>query len=424
MSQATPTTVQVSSQNDLQVSEARLRNILDKQHVNKDISLRIKTIKAELLPYLEEEKALESGKEKQTDASGKQLFMDNKKPALIPLTEEKRVAYTERRVKFAERKKVLVDELDALSNAKIRFSDNVSIVVSTYCEEVVKELADFAMSNCLLQESKIAKLAHLHTKGVEQLSLYPLIKDLPLWRSPPIEPVKVKKEPVAKGTEVPKAPKVPKEKSEKTSLVYYISEIFRELTHPVKYGTDGVPLMETVKNKKGEESKQESRVQDGKYHEIRVSTKLKEYLSSLLIESLAELSPVLQLELQARQIKTVSEATVVHIIKRKMIAGCESKDQLIYRKVSVPDPKVLKAQAEKKAEAKKNKTVATDLLTADQIPKIEVTRIEKETTYVCPGFDRLKKAIDARLEHYEKTKKEDAAKKEEASKKEEKPATV
>jgi len=390
------------------ISESRARKIMDDKGVNRDVSTEIKQLKKKLEPYDKEEKALKEGKEIQCDVTGKPLVLD-KQPATIPLSEQRKKEFEDRQAKFAPERKKIESRLKSLSSAKIRFSENVSWALCAILEEMVNEMLVYAIKGCIIKERKIIHIEHLQSKGSDKLLIYPLIKDLHSWQHPPV---------VVEQTKEEKAE--PKAKVEKTgdSLAYYIQEICRELTRPTKRDSAGNPILFDKKNKKGGVVKSVVRDEEGEFSKIRMSTELKEYISHLLLEFIARLDPLLQLELQTVKIKTISKEILMHVIKMIMVDGCTYVTKLVTKtpeQVAIEKEKIRAdkeqhekdlGKAPKKPKVPKAKAVpvTTNGTKAEEKPVVPAEphdTIEKQIIFNCPGYDVIEKKVEHLMEQFD-----------------------
>lgn len=400
----------------LTISDSRVRRLVDKQCVNRAASEKIRFLKNKARPYEEAKKALNNGYEYQKDAAGKPILSsdDKKHPLTVDLTEKRR-SELEQFLKSEEKNyDSIKDEITALSNSRIRFSDGVAVTFCTVLEYIVNELFEFAMKNCLVNDKKIIHVHHLNREGAEKLRCYPLIRNLPSWRNPPAHKPKSKE-----GGENQEQTQT----SDKSStFFYYITSLCREITHPTEFDANGNPVVKVVKDKRVV-----SRKQDGEYSSIRASTEIKNYINNLLVEFLERLSPLIQLQLQSMKVKTITEDTVLQVIHSIMVDGVPVEEKLIYEKKEVVENEALRKLKDQKAEFKKQCDDADRQGKArpnkpqfermEDLPKKTVLVVEKELVFGNDAFDKIKECVDEKLKIFHEKKEEEKKKKEEEKEK-------
>jgi histone H3/H4 len=402
----TPKTEQVEKQpevkapkdvvvDDTKISTARVRSLFEKEYVNGAATNKIKELKSELAPYVKEEKFLKDGKEEQLDPSGKPI-VDGKNFVIIPLTEQRRKELEEHIAKFKTRRDAIEKEMSALSASRIRFSDGVSVALCHLLEDVVTQLVEHSMNACKKGDKKIVSVEHMHADGANKLAVFPLIKSLPSWVNPPAAPVKQPK------TEGEKKEKAAKKAESTNSFEYYIAHIAREIAQPPVI-VDGKYSFTTVKNAKSEDVRRRVTKTDGPFHGMRISSQAKQYIDQLLLEFLQRLSPLIQLHLQSVKVKTVSEQTLIQVIKSICLDGVKSAESLVYKTVKVADPEFLKAEKTRKALAK---TEGKPFEAAKEVKEIEVLQVEKVLKFEDTGFDALLNNINEKLKAFHEKKVE------------------
>jgi hypothetical protein len=165
------------------IPDSRLRTGFDEDYINPTLTKKINEIKAKIDPFKRARKALEDKKEQQFKADGKPLLNDKKENTFVELTE----ARTTELKTLLETNAALINQLeeehDALSAAKIRFSSDSMKVLRDVCVVIIDQLLEHSLANCRVVEDKMIQVHHAHSKGVEQLPIYPLICNLPSWKS-------------------------------------------------------------------------------------------------------------------------------------------------------------------------------------------------------------------------------------------------
>jgi hypothetical protein len=266
---------------DAGITRARVRTHIDKFNLNKLLDAKIEEVKAE--------------------AASKNVSPDS------------------------EEYKPYKDKIKALSGERVRFSNEASVVLSIVCEELTEQLLKFAMDkNLELNDGKFIKVHHLHSAGVEQLGLFPLIKALPLFVNKKqkfdrqyqeellkneikvavsaaekefkkLHDIKTAKKRPAEVTpktpaeKVPKPP-APKDPSTKTAFKAYVNGVYLSL-------------------KESSES----------YDKLTLSGEFKNYLSELLVEFIRRISSHIYLMTTTIKNKTVNDVVTLRAVELLLI---------------------------------------------------------------------------------------------------------
>lgn len=369
------------------VPESRLKRYFDELYVNKKIHDRMVVVETELEPFENARKLLEAGVEPQLDAAGKQLVGDDKKGKTVPLTEARTKELTELRERNKDRINKLEEEKNALARARFRFSDDFGRVFRDVVVVWLRELIERGAERCQVVDKKIISVAMLHSDDARNMNCYPLVSNLPSWRNPPAPPVK---KAAAKEEEVAAAPEVNPDEDANTrgtpSFVYYVTEMCSELTHPTQYDDKGVAKTSVHENK--DEKTGDVRVNrivekgESKYANLRTSTQFKEYLSALVFEFCALVSPLVQRHMTALKIKTIQGQHLMSVIEMLMNVGNPINEELVYTRTPETDPVALKKYKEDLTAAKASGPGSEDRVKALEatfasLPKIDVLEITK-----------------------------------------------
>jgi histone H3/H4 len=259
------------------------------------------------------------------------------------------------------------DRIKALSGERVRFSDGASAVLSIVCEELTEQLLRFAMDkNLELGDGKFVKVHHMHTEGVEQLGLFPLVRTLPMFVSKKtkfdrqyqeqllnnhikvavsaaekefkkLHDIKAAKKrpdaaPKEKTEKPPKAP-APKDPSTKTAFKAYVNGVYLALKES-----------------------------NPSYEKSTLSGELKNYLSELLVEFIRRISSHIYLMTTTIKNKTVNDIVTLRAVELLLIDMHQPNETIELKEV---DGKYV---------------------------------VEKSVTYPTSGYEKLFAAVEAKRE--------------------------
>lgn len=392
------------------IHESRVQSTLGNTIVNRSIHARHLELKKEMAPFRALEKALETKKEHQYDANGEPMVdTATGKDKLIDLTEAREAEIRAHLEANAESYTKLRNESDALSRARIRFSENVGNLVRDIVMAFIKELIEVCAKECIRRERKIMLIDMLHTVDATQLQYYRLIHNLPSWVNPPKQVTTRKKKSTpeddaaaaaAAAVEASVKPPQPKPVAgNEPNFVHYIDDVIKGTFHPIVRDANGNAVINTTTNVDPATGvtrvhKSIERKSNGEYAALRTSQQLKEYLSKLVLEFMDRLSPLIQRQLQALKIKTVGESVIMSIVEMLMSDGVPVAESLKYSTSERPDPVELKKLKDERKAARAAGRDPTDTRTEAQLPKIVVVEISKELVFGSKDapnpFDALK----------------------------------
>jgi len=383
------------------ISPARVRHYLDKQFMNREINKEYKFMKFEVTALREATAALKDGTTTTVAADGTS--------ATNPLTAEQRLALEAVVARVTPFEREYVFKMDALSRERERFSSCAPATLSIVCDELIKQLVCHAIDSAIGEGKKIIQNYHVHMEGVEKLSLYKLVKDLPSFEH--------NAEQYASSLEklkVSKLYKTARNESWKEFRSRYNQALSRKkkspaMVLPIKTPEAAAvevaePAEELLEDNKSSfvfyvvreckaiigESKQ--------YKGIRVSTEIKKYLSDLLIEFIEGVSEQVYLSTNNMSRKTVNSNAILLCVQKTMISGHKPVVSITYEPAEVSDPF-------KKAEELANKAAAEKLGTpytvdGTKIPKVTGLSAKKTVDYPTSGYNELHKLVDARMKLY------------------------
>lgn len=402
------------------IRAARVAGCFNEDHVNVSVTASLNKLKAQLEPYLRAEKALESGKEAQYDAAGKQLVnVSTKEKLFTDLSEARKEQLKKFLAENSDAVNKCREEIAALQHARIRFSEDSDKVMRDIVVAIVRELIQHAFADCLIADENRVQVSHLHGKGVESLICFPLIANLPSWKNPPAPKKAEKATPapvVAAGTDAASTPAVAAtpapvaaaepaaEADSETNFIYHIIEICSEMAHPTKLNADGTVMTKTVekKGKDGALTKVTTVDKDmtGKYAEFRTTQQFKQYLNDLIFEFLGRVSPLVQLQLTALNVKTINREVIESVIMRIMVDGSTVTETLKYDRVKVPNPELVKALREERKKAKAEKREPTDKRTEAELPTVDELVITKVLKFADPRYEQFQAKLNSMRESW------------------------
>ena len=441
-----PAPVQYSAIN---ISSARVRRHLDKMNMNRELDTLLKPLKCELVADAQAKKALTDGFEVEqvmeeqvkTNDKGKEVKVKVPKAVNKPLSEERKLQLQAQVDAFAPRLKEVTDKVVALSKEKIRFSSDAPAVLSITFDELIQQLLEHAMDRVLLADKKIIQISHLHEEGVDKLPLYPLVKTLPSWTRVADEFAKTATEAslaAAYNSAYSQAERdfrkkyasllsARKKKAPKTVDAPAAEPVPEAAAQPVVPPADPV---EAVEQPEEQHDVEEDHSEDGKdkttfnfyvnnacrkliklndrYKKVRVSTDIRKYLSTLLIELVTRLSTLIKLTTDTMKVKTVNKTPILNTIRALLVDGHTPTESVTFVN-TVPDPEALKLAQSKREESLKARKAAKaegkpeselppvynfDLC---KLPRVEGLAVERTVTFETSRYDQLYKTITARL---------------------------
>jgi len=294
----------------------------------------------------------------------------------------------------------------AVSRERVRFSNDAAVALAVVCDRITTQLISHAMVTANSNDKRIIHLSHLHSPGIEKLSLYSLFATLPSFAESarkfreakdaedlekykvqfakevekslrksfhltPKKAGKAAKQP-AKPAETPEqAAKPPpevddtgSEVDEKTSFKFYAGQVCKEFI-----------------------------ARHEQYKTIRISTEIRVYLSDLIIEFIQRLAPLVNLITDNMRNRTINQHTIMKTIEVLMIDGHKAQETLEFVPVKVPDPAVLKAELTKRDEERKQGRKY--IIDFDAIKKVDGYQLKRDVGFPTSGFTDLYKEVMA-----------------------------
>jgi hypothetical protein len=372
------------------ISAARVRRHIDKLNLNSALDIMTHELKVSINSYKAAAADVEAGK-----LTGDALTAAKD---LMAATD----------IDTLERKMV------ALSRERIRFSNEAAVVLAIICDEMVQQLAGAAMNHILATKKKIIYVQHLHEAGVEKLSLYPLFKTLPSFSAQAVA--------IAKATADDQRATALKEaltQGEKDFKKKYNVRVARKKVDPDAAKSEVKPeaVAEVAAEAEKPEAKEEDEDSDSdsktsfkfyvdkvckelvrrepKYSAIRVSTKIKVYLSDLVVEFIQRISPLVHLTAHLMKNKTINDIAILKTVEALLLDGHTGVETIELKECEVVDAEKLKAEQTKQAEEKKEGREYK--FNVDDLPKVSGFTAVRTLTYPTAKFNDLNAVVQQKL---------------------------
>jgi len=400
---AEPKRVQANKIVGVSIASARTRRHLDKLNINAVVDGQIAELKALAEPHyslIDKLKTAEGDEAKTLQAE-----IDKSTPEVA----------------------VIESKIAALSRERTRFSSEAATALSIVCNSLVSQLAQHTMDNAIAAKAKIIKVSHVHTEGVEKLSLYPLVSTLSLF--------------VSTGDKLRKEFQDAYDESERNKLVKGLEKEFKakyKITTPKKkaegdtttnaaapttpadpaptVASESAPEVEPEDDGDSKTSfkfyvhqacKAVAMKEPEKYKSIRISTDIKDYFSDLVTEFIKRIAPLVAATANSVKTKTVSKDTIMRIIKNILIDGHVPVETVELEEGKFPDPvKVKEENAKKDAEKAAGRKYKVNL---ESLPKVNGYNAKRTVTYPTSGYAALESEVDEKLSLYHKLEAEDAS---------------
>ena len=402
------------------ISAARTRRHIDRLNLNNKLDSMISDLRASLAEFNYAKTCLDSGKVK--DAVQSEVEKDGKKVKVVTYVD--RVATEAETLKFKASvaklgASVAKLELDAsaLGRERTRFSNDAAVVLSIVCDELIQQVTEHTMNRVLAAKKKIIQIEHLHATGIENITLYPLIKTLPTFLATseslaatlladtttqnlavalaqaerdfkkkynvhlpkkkrdaedPAEPA----EPAAVELAVAEPDVVIDDEEDdsadsKTSFRFYVGQVCKDM----------------IKT-------------DPRYKSVRVSTEIRGYLSDILVELIQRLSQLILLTAGNMKNKTINGAAILRTVEALIIDGHAAVETVDISDGLVADPAVVKAEQLKKDAAKKTTPPTEYKIDFEKIPQVPGRFAVRTVKYPTSGFAALEEKVQAKLVLY------------------------
>lgn len=398
---------------DCDISSARARRHMDKMNLNYRIDTLISELKTPLDEYKHAKTCLDSGKvsvsvEKEVEKDGKKVRQTVSEER--PLTDAERTKFHNTVAHLGPSVARLEADIAAYGHERTRFSNTASVALAVILNELVYQIGGHAMNSVLAAKKKIIQIEHIHTPGIEKLSLYPLIKNLPTFVATSEKLTRDATETASREALAVALAQAEREFKKKYNV--HLSKKKVEAVAPAAPApAPDVPAPAPVEENAVPELDEEDDSADSKtsfrfyvaqvckkliknnptYKSVRVSTEIRAYLSDLLVELIRHLSPLIQLTASNMRNKTINDVAILRTVESKLIDGHAAVDTVELRDELVTDPVALKAEFAKRDEAKKNGTSYT--VDLEKLPKIQGRVAYRSVSFPTSGFADLEKIV-------------------------------
>lgn len=273
---------QVSKVIKINLSVSRVRKILDKENINVNIERAV----ANLKDSHDNKTKINDETQSLVDQAYDEVYEPRKAQhqKLVETLSKKRDAASKKRLKglvpFPGRSSTVEEQTELVSKLRHRFSNDSSVALTSVLDYVVQDLAKIAIVNARSVYKSIIKVEHVILNKLEDSTVYPLLRNLPVvlkvMSEQPVE---------EEETEV-------KEESDTTgpNFDFYVHEICKQVR---------AELVE----------------QDDNYKTIRISREIRQFGSRVVIELIERLSPLIKLHVQNTKVKTINDGVVKFVVQ-------------------------------------------------------------------------------------------------------------
>lgn len=429
--QDAPKRVQVGKAIGLNIAVARTRRHIDKLNMNSGPDAYINALKAQLAPYKQAQKRLESGKivhlvekEYQYVKDGKTLTGKKIFEELRDLTDAERAAEQTIVDKLAPSVPAWEAKLTAFARERVRFSSESAVVLAVICDEVIIQLATHTMDCALAAGKKIIQISHLYEEGVSKLPLYPLVEGLPLFKTTSKAlNAKLAEEASAKAlhTALTQAEKDFKKKynvhakrkqpaaeGEPAPANGVVTPVAEPEAEPAVAEEDETEEHDCPSFKMYvSHACKEVASKAPQYKSIRVSTDIRNHFSDILIELIQRLSAFIAIGNAGANSKTVTYQSVMHAVEAILVDGHKKVETIKLEDTKIQDPAALKAEVAKRDDAKaKGEKYKINM---EAIPKIDGYVVHRAITYPTSGYPAIAAVVDAKLAAFNALPKKEKA---------------
>lgn len=302
-----------------------------------------------------------------------------------------------------------VEVLHALKNERTRLAEDAVLALTITVEETLKQIIGHTVLQTFASNLKTLMVEHIHRGGIENLSLYPLFKNLPSFASEAAKHAAFNKE--AEWNAKLKAALTQAERDFKKKYSLPPKSVAKvdpaaknevakakvEVADTVEQSeeVDGPTSVHFIKKLYNDMAEHEPA-----YKSARVSAPCKQYLAQLANELVRYLAPLISIVADAMKTKTVSKAAVLCVVKSLLVAGRPTVDKFELNHALCDDVEFARVEAAKKK--------ADPSYVKLETPK--VNKLVAVHTLSFPGnaFDNLEKTVEEKLQQ-KHSKKEASA---------------
>lgn len=292
---------QVSKTIGIELSVSRCRSYIDRKNVNEAVE--------SCLAQLKEGKALSDEHKALIERAYSEVYDTRvaKDAALRKrLSESKNTADKKRLADLppVETRTNSVDEkCKYVSKLRCRFSNAASVVLASGLDYVSQVIARHAMTCAKEQKKSIIKVKHALGSGFEDLSVYPLLRSLPVVLAAQ-EELNTTSEQTEGDDEQQPTSETPGQDGANI-FSFYISSICRNV-------------------------KEQLQANDSTYENIRISREIREFCSSVVVQLITRIAPLVKLYVDTAKVKTV-DSVVICFVFRCLLTDSVSQDMSVVR---------------------------------------------------------------------------------------------
>lgn len=296
----------------------------------------------------------------------------------------------------------LEEVLQALKNERTRLAEDAVVALTITVEETLRQLIKHTITQTFADDLKTLMVEHIHRGSVENLELYPLIKNLPSFASEAARHhsfnqeagwnsklkaalTQAERDFKKKYKLPPKSVAKPVEAAVKPADATTPAKPAEAVEEPCKEESDGPTSIHFIKKLFDDMCEHEP-----SYKAARVSKPYKQYLAQLANELVSYLAPLISLVAGTMKTKTVSKAAVLCVVKTLLVAGRPTSDKFELVSVLSDDSDFAKVEA-----AKKKADPAYVKLDVPKVPKLVA---KHSLEFPGNAFDNLEKTIDDKLQ--------------------------
>ena len=210
--------------------------------------------------------------------------------------------------------------LNHLSKLRVRFSANSKILLSSFIELLLRQLAVNGTYNCIQSKKKIIKLSHAlqtNPKTSGYFPLFSIVSNTQTYRK--FKEYETKESSDDEEDDVEETEEVPDEEedSSRPNFRFYVSEICRDVR--MKLATKVLSV--------DDDSTEDKEV----YNLTNVSRDFKDFCNSLIFETVTILGRMILTEINTRGVKTLNDVIMKTVIEHLHSAyGMDFKSTLVF----------------------------------------------------------------------------------------------
>lgn len=387
------------------IAPARIRRYMDPLFINRQVNQEVRRIKSLITGYRAALEALSAGGYpflEETTVDG--VLVQEEK--IRPFTPEELASNTAIVDELKDKMPRLEAEFGLYSRERIRFSDSAAATLSVVANKIVENLMTHAIANVVVMEKSIVQIGHLHSAGLEDVALYPLISTLPVFVSTAkkcaetqakhdyiinehkhkVQAYKdVKVECAIKRNQLPSIKNAPAPGTVPSAItdLHEPASGFPDETKPAfKFYVNVTSKKVVLKNEA--------------FAGVRISNGICQYLSELLVQFVHRVTILAHRNAMMMNVKTITDESVLHVIESFLIAGKPMVETLSSEVVQIPDPESVEAERAAKRASKRGGPPYTPI-GFENLPKVDSYVAVKTFSFPTSGYDELKAEAKERV---------------------------